>query len=303
MAGVRLRHGRARLGASHLHDDERLAPAYCVVGREHEGPAVLEALDVGGDDADLALVGEIAGEVRELKVDLVPGRRPVRHGDAELLALEDRPALVAALGDERDRGPGQVVAELREGVEVRVRPEQVGRALPDQLAQPGLERLTVGAGLGEAGGEDHREAGAAGDHLLEGLHGPAGEDDREVDVAGHVRDRRVAAHAEDGLVHRVHREERGVVRVRPFLDAKGHRRVRLPARLGRADHRDGPRVQEDVEVDVAQAQGATADVIQVGHRLSPGAHALVGGRQDDTGVSNRASSPDATARPVDNVPG
>ena len=68
--------------------------------------AVLEPLDVGGDDADLVLVGEPGGEVGELEVDLVAGRRPVRQGDADLLGLEDRPALVPALGDERDGRPG-----------------------------------------------------------------------------------------------------------------------------------------------------------------------------------------------------
>ena len=95
-----------------------------VVGREHQRAAVLEALDVTGDHADLGLVGEVAGEVGELEVDLVARRRPVREADAELLALEHRPALVARLRDQRDRRAFEVVAEVLERVEVRVRAEQ-----------------------------------------------------------------------------------------------------------------------------------------------------------------------------------
>ena len=95
-----------------------------VVGREHQRAAVLEALDVAGDHADLGLVGEVAREVGELEVDLVAGRRPVREPDADLLALEHGPALVARLRDQRDRRAVEVVAELLERVEVRVRAEQ-----------------------------------------------------------------------------------------------------------------------------------------------------------------------------------
>ena len=123
MPGVGHGHGPALVGTAHLHDDEGHAPAGRVVRRQHEGTAVLEALDVGGDDTDLVLVGEVAHEVGDLEVDLVPGGCPVGERDAELLALEDRTTLMAALRDEGDLGRCQVVAEGR----VRVLGEPLGR--------------------------------------------------------------------------------------------------------------------------------------------------------------------------------
>ena len=78
VAGVRLRHRAAGLGLADLHHHDRLAQLRGVVGGEHQRAAVLEALDVARDHADLGLVGEVAGEVGELEVDLVAGRRPVR---------------------------------------------------------------------------------------------------------------------------------------------------------------------------------------------------------------------------------
>ena len=74
-----------------------------------------------------------------------------------------------------------------------------------------LELLALGAGLGEAGREDHRELGLALQHLLERVDGAAGEDDREVEVAGDVEDRLVTRVAEHGLVLGVHGVERGAV--------------------------------------------------------------------------------------------
>ena len=72
---------------------------------------VAKTLDVGGDRADFGLGGEPGGEVGELEVGLVAGGRPVREPDADFLRLEDGPALMPALRDERDRRPVEIVAE------------------------------------------------------------------------------------------------------------------------------------------------------------------------------------------------
>ena len=145
MTGVRLGHRATLARAADLDAHDRHAALRGVVGREHQRAAVLEALDVRGDHADVGLVDEVAGEVGELEVDLVAGRRPVAQGDAEVLCLEDRTALVPALGDERDLGRRQVVAERLERVEVGVRSEQVGVAGRDQVLEPLLQRLALGA--------------------------------------------------------------------------------------------------------------------------------------------------------------
>ncbi len=231
VARVALGHRAAGLGAADLHHHDRLLQLRGVIRGEHQRAAVLEAFDVAGDDADLVLVGEVAGEVGELEVDLVAGRRPVRETDAELLALEDRATLVAGLGHERDRRTFEVVTEALERVEVRVRPEEAHIAALDQLGQARLELLAVLARLREAGGEDDRELGLAGEHLFEGVDGPAGEDDREVDVAGDVEDGRVDLVAEDRLVVRVDGVEGGAVRLRPGVELPGHGGVGLPGCL------------------------------------------------------------------------
>ena len=251
VAGVALGHRRAGVGAADLHHDDGLVQRRRVLGREHERATVLEALDVAGDDPDLGLVGEVGGEVRELEVHLVPGRGPVREPDADLLALEHGPALVAGLGDERDRRPVEVGAELLERVEVGVRAEEADVATPDQAFEAALERGAVLAGLAEPGGEDHRELRRAGQDLLERVDRLAGEDDREVDLTGHVGEGRVHLVPEDRLVLRVDRVEGCAVRPRPGVELAGHRGVRLRRLLRRADERDRPRVQEGVEVHVA----------------------------------------------------
>ena len=78
LAGVGAGHRRARVGAPDLHAHDRHAGRGRVVGGEVQRAAVLETLDVGRDHAGVGLVGEPAGEVGELEVDLVARRRPVR---------------------------------------------------------------------------------------------------------------------------------------------------------------------------------------------------------------------------------
>ena len=79
VTGVGPRHRTPRRRSADLHHHERDATGEAVVERELECPPVGEALDVGGDRAHLGLVGEPGGEVGELEVGLVAGRRPVRH--------------------------------------------------------------------------------------------------------------------------------------------------------------------------------------------------------------------------------
>ncbi len=102
--------------------------------------------------------------------------------DALILRLEDRATLVPALGDERDLGPGQVVAERLERVEVGVGSEQVRVAGGDQVLEALLQCLAIGADLVEPGGEDHREAWLLLEHGLEHLDGLADEDHGQVEI-------------------------------------------------------------------------------------------------------------------------
>ena len=260
MPGVRLRHRGAGVGAPDLHRDDRCAGAGGVIGGQHHRAAVLEPFDVGRDDADLGLIREVAREVGELEIDLVPGRRPVRDRDADLLSLEEGSALMTALCDERERGTGQIGAELREHVEVGVRSEQVCVAGGHELTEPGLERCTVLTRLGEARGEDHRELGLPSDNLLERVDCTRREHHGQVDVAGDVVDRPQARFSEHLVARRIDREEPCAVLVGPLLDATGHGGVWLGARLRRADNRHARGMEEDIEVDVTEAQVAAADV-------------------------------------------
>ncbi len=150
VTGVRLRHRAAGFGLADLHHHHRLAQLRGVIGREHQRAAVFEAFDVTRDHADFGLIGEVPGEVGELEVDLVAGRRPVREPDPDLLALEHGPALVPRLRDERDRRAFEIFAEVFERVEVRVGAEQAHLTRTHQSVEPRLELLALGPGLGEA---------------------------------------------------------------------------------------------------------------------------------------------------------
>ena len=73
----------------------------------------------------------------------------MRELDADLLALEDRAALVAALGDQRDGLAGEVLAEDLERVQVGVRPEHMDLAAGDDALHLVLELLPLDPDLGE----------------------------------------------------------------------------------------------------------------------------------------------------------
>ena len=72
LPGVAAGRPAARCRRADLEHGDRDTGPGAVVGGQHQGAAVLEALDVGGDGADLGLVGEPPGEIRELEVGLVP---------------------------------------------------------------------------------------------------------------------------------------------------------------------------------------------------------------------------------------
>ena len=184
----------------------------------------------------------------------MPGRRPVRQPDPDLLALEHRAALVAGLRDQRDRRTFEIVAEVLERVEVRVRSEQPHVAALHERFEVPFALLALGAGLGESGREDHRELRLAPQHFLEGLFGPAGQDDREIEVAGDVEHRLVTRVSEHRFALGVHRIERRPVLLRPLRELARHRGVGLRGLIRRADHRDRLRVQERADVDVAQME-------------------------------------------------
>jgi hypothetical protein len=260
VAGVRLRHGASLVGAAHLDAHDRDAVARRLIGGQQQGAPVLEPLDVARDGSDLGPGGEVPGEVGELEVGLVAGRRPVRKADAELLTLEDGPALMAALGDQRDRPTGQVGAELLEGVEVRVGTEQMQLAPGDELLHLPLELLALGADLGEAGGEHHRESGLLLDRLLERRQRVADEDHGEVDVGRHVEHRTVARDAVDLVAVGVDREHAGARGPGPCRDLLVHRGVGLPRGVGGADHRHGAGAEEHVEVERAGRHGPPGHV-------------------------------------------
>jgi hypothetical protein len=260
VAGVRLGHRTALARAPDLHAHDGLSGLGRMVGGQHQGATILEAFDVGRDDADLRLVEEVLGEVGELEVGLVARGCPVRQGDALFLRLEHGAALVPALGDEGDLRRRQIVAERLERVQVRVRAEQVRAAAGDQVLEPLLQRLTLGSDLVEAGGEDDGVARLLLEHGLEHLDRLADEDDGEVEVAGHVEHRREAPHAVDLVAVRVDGVGAGTGVLGPGADLPPHGGVGTAGGVRRSDHRDGLGVEEHVEIELAQGGGATGDV-------------------------------------------
>ena len=180
---VRLRHGRALVGAADLDGDDRdLAPCRRV-GGELQRPPVLEALDVAGDGARGPEAREVVDEVGRLHVGLVAGGRPVRELDADLLSLEHRAALVAALGDERDGLAREVLAEDLERVEVGVGPEDVELTAGDDPLhlRPGAARPSAPTSA-EAGREDDGELRLGGHRVAQDRQRLADEDGHQVQL-------------------------------------------------------------------------------------------------------------------------
>ncbi len=265
VTGVRLRHRRPLVGLAHLHHHERHALPRGVVGGQHQRAAVLEPLDVGRDHAHLGVVGEPAGEVGELEVDLVAGRGPGRDPQPELLGLEHRPPLVPALGDEGDRPAGVARGEGLERVQVRVGPEQVGGGRRHQSRQLLLTPGTGSSGLGETGREDHREPGLLRQHVPVGLDGVADQDDREVELAGHLRDRRQARPAVDHVPVGVDEVDRRPVLVGPGQEPLGHGGVGPPRTVRGPDDRHRPGREERRQVELPEGGRASRHV----HRHAP----------------------------------
>jgi hypothetical protein len=266
VAGVGLGHRAPLVGAADLDHHDGNPGLGGLVGGQHQRASVLEAFDVGGDDADVGLGGEVGAEVGELEIGLVAGGRPVREPDADVLALEDRPALVPALGDEGDGLAREVVAEGLEGVEVGVGPEHVDVAVGDERLHAGLQALAFGPDLGEAGGEHHRELRLLLDDLLEGGYGVADQDGGHVDVRGHVEDAAVALHAVDLVAVGVDEEHGRARLLGPAPDLGRHRRIGPAGVVRRADDGDRLRGEERVEVDRPRLHGAPGDVEAHGRR-------------------------------------
>jgi hypothetical protein len=108
----------------------------------------------------------------------------VREPYAHLLHREDGTPLVPGLGDQRDRRPVQVVAELLEGVEVGVRPEQPQPGALHGGGEAGLRGGALRSGLGEPGGEGHRELHLGLGEFLDHGKGIGDQQHSQVDLFG-----------------------------------------------------------------------------------------------------------------------
>ena len=162
-------------------------------------------------------------------------------------------------------GTFEVVAELLERVEVRVRAEDVSVGAGDRVDDALLGDGAVGADLGEAAGEDDREGDLLLDDRTERGDRVADEQRRDVDVVRDVGDRRVAREPEDRVAARVDRIHRRADAVGPGEQLPGDAGVGLALGVGRADDGDRAGTEEAVEVEVAQAHRPTAHVNGLRH--------------------------------------
>ena len=161
VAGVRLGHRRPCVGAarpSRTRSARRAAAAWSAASMQRA--AVLEALDVARRSRRrrAGRRSSAAKSANSRSTSLPVGAQCDMAMPRSWAWKIGRPWW-PALGDERDALAREVVAERLERVEVGVRPEQVGVAdARRSRVEPLLQRLALGADLGEAGGEDHREA-------------------------------------------------------------------------------------------------------------------------------------------------
>ena len=199
-------------------------------------------------------------EVGRFQVGFVAGRRPPGERDPVLLGLVDGPALVSALGDQRDALAGEVLAERLEAVQRRVGSEHVHVAGRDELFQFRLARATVLPGLGEARGKDHDIRDPRFDRVAQRVGSVRRDHDRDVDVVGDVGQRRIALLAIDGLAVGVDRDHATTELVGPAFDHAPVERALAGGGVRRADHRDDLGAEQPLEIDVAKRDGTAGDV-------------------------------------------
>ena len=220
-----------------------------------EGAAVTEVLDVDGDELGGVVGGELGHEVGGVEIGLVAQRRepgepqPLRRGEQPQFQRE-----VAALGDEPDRAGGQRVGDKLEPPAGVQDAEAVG---PEQHRSRGADALGEG-GVALAGtrADDHDRAGAggqgAGDDRVDGGGGDG--DDHEVGRLGQLVQGPVGPPSQHRFARAVVDEERGPVRL-AAQRSLGQPVAPLARVLRRADHRDGRRIEQDVDGAGAQRGG------------------------------------------------
>ena len=262
MPRVRLHPRPPDVASPRLDQNDRHLPLRRAVRRQHERPPVLEPLDVAGDRADVRLLGEVRDDVRRLDIALVSGERPAPQRDPEVLRLVDGPTLVPALRHQRDALSRQVLPERLERVQRGVRTDQPRVGPVDDGLQLPLPRNAFAAHLREPGREDEDEPHLLVDARLQSLLGRGHQHDRHVDVLGNVEHAPIALLAVDLVSVRVHRVDGGAVRslLLPAPDQPVVQRRSAARRVGRADHRDGPGVEEPVEVELAQRGRAAGHI-------------------------------------------
>ena len=208
----RVRAGRLHpgVGASGLHDEHRLAGLPRRGERRAEARSVEQPLEVHADRLGARLVDHVLDEVADLEIGLVAERDAVAEAEAVGAgAVEDRDHQGAALADETDRPVVQPLgvehdrrAErqpvVRHDQSHAVRPDEPDAGAPRDLHELGLTGGAVGAGLGEAGGDDDAAADAGLGRLAHALdeRGRWHRENRDVGRRRHRGDRRVGAASE-----------------------------------------------------------------------------------------------------------
>ena len=261
MAPVWLAAARApRARAAALDDDDRFGLRE-VAGGAHELAGVGDGLDVEDDAGRVGVGAEVVDEVAE--VDVGHGADADEGAEADLVGgrpVEDRRAEGARLTEEGDAprrrdhvGEGRVEAARRADVAEAVGAEHAHAVGLGDGAHFLLELLAGFAGLSEAGTHDH---GAADPRLAAVAHGVRhgfgrDRDDRQIDFAGHLSDRRVGVDALDRLRRYADRID-GALVVCPDQVVQQDVADRALA-VGGADHGDALGVEQPLQVACSHA--------------------------------------------------
>ena len=260
---MRARRPQARLAAAALDDhhglDRRGTPH-----RGHELAAVLEALQVQGDQLGLGIAGQIVEEVHLANVRPVAVAYELREADAPGLGQrENRSPDGTALGDEG--GPAGEGPHLDAGEQARggvhdpgaVGPDQAQSEAPGGLAQDAF--LFYPADFCEPGGEHHRRADPFAPALLDHGQGVGGghRDQGKVQSLGHRGHCCCGPHGRElrwSFASGIH----GVQRPgKPPFDELGQELVADLAGLDRADHGHGAWLEQSIENALRRAGAAT----------------------------------------------
>jgi len=171
-AGMRGREKLTGCRAAERVGDQRLAGRVRLAGELCEPVGAPNGLEEQQETVGARVIDEQAAEIADRQIGLVADRDQAGEADAARLAARQQGADQAAAVRQHGQAAGQQLLQLKRGVDGQrespvaiddphaVRPDQAHPGGARRLENAVLQRATLGAGFGEAAGQDGRDPDA-----------------------------------------------------------------------------------------------------------------------------------------------